>query len=184
MEYAIIDTAWGAFGYVARNDRLVATFLPAAKKQILPHIRSRWPEAVEKPKLLPAFRKQVEVYFQGCRTRFSVKLDLSHLPPFRESVLEACRTIPFGETVSYSQLAEKAGRPGAARAVGSAMASNPLPLVIPCHRVVRSDGSYGGFSSPEGVKQKEQMLLLENARPHLHGASVRRSARTTAPVLT
>jgi len=183
MEYAIIETTWGAFGYVARDNRLVATFLPAATKQIRQVIRQGWPETVENPQLLPAFRRQVEAYFQGRRSRFSVKLDLSHFPPFREAVLEACRAIPYGETVSYAQLAERAGRPGAARAVGTAMANNPLPLVIPCHRVVRSDGSYGGFSSPEGVKQKEQMLLLENALPQLHGATVRRNARTMGPVL-
>jgi len=177
MEYAIIDTAWGAFGYVGTGRRLLATFLPAAKDRIRQDIRDRWPEAVENPMLLPAFHRQVVAYFEGRRTRFSVEVDLSELPVFRQAVLEACRVIPYGTTVSYSELATQAGRRGAARAVGSAMANNPLPLVIPCHRVVRSDGSYGGFSSPEGVKQKEQMLLLENALPaHSPGAGRRKTA--------
>ncbi|MGB2985085.1 MAG: methylated-DNA--[protein]-cysteine S-methyltransferase [Phycisphaerae bacterium] len=161
MRYIIFKTAWGAFGYVARGKRLVATFLPQSESSIRRAIRKRWPDAVETPDLLPRLRKQVIDYFAGKPTKFTVEVDLSGVPPFRQDVLKACWRIPYGGTASYADLAQTAGRPGAARAVGGAMAHNPLPLVIPCHRVLRSDGSLGGFSSPRGIKEKERLLLLE-----------------------
>ena len=102
-------------------------------------------------------------YFAGKPTKFAVDIDFTDHPPFREAVLRACRRIPYGKTASYADLARAVGKPRAARAVGTAMAHNPVPLVIPCHRVVRSDGSLGGFSTPRGVKEKKRLLLLEGA---------------------
>ena len=165
VEYGIVKTAAGAFGFVTRRHRLVATYLPQPKARIRQAIKKDWPEAVESAESLPAFRRQVVAYYAGESTRLDIGLDLSDLPSFRKTVLEACRRIPYGRTTSYAELARAVGRPRAARAVGGAMANNPLPLVIPCHRVLRSDGSLGGFSSPDGVKQKEQMLRLERGRP-------------------
>ncbi|MBU0617216.1 MAG: MGMT family protein, partial [Planctomycetes bacterium] len=74
-----------------------------------------------------------------------------------------CRRVCYGQTRSYKQLAEQLGRPGAARAVGTAMSRNPCPIVVPCHRVVRSDGSLGGFSGPDGVNTKHRLLQMEAA---------------------
>lgn len=165
MTYTFVQTNWGAFGYVVRGKRLVATFLPQANRSARRAIEEGWPEAVETRDALPRFRKQVTDYFAGKAVRFTVDIDLSDLPPFRQEVLKACRRIPYGKTASYADLARAAGRPQAARAVGSAMANNPIPLVIPCHRVVRSDGSFGGFSSPGGVQEKERLLRLEDAIP-------------------
>ena len=163
MTYTVIHTAWGAFGYVARGKRLVATFLPQREQSIRRAIISRWLHAVETPDLLPRFHKQVIEYFAGKPTKFNVTFDLSNVPPFRRAVLAECRKIPYGKTASYGDLARAVGKPGATRAVGGAMAHNPLPLVIPCHRVLRSDGSLGGFSSPEGIKGKQRLLALEKA---------------------
>lgn len=184
MQYSLVDTAWGAFGLVARGRRLVATYLPDRKPAILKRIRSTFPEATESSELLLAFCEQVVRYFEGERSRFNVAVDLAAYPSFRRAVLEACRRIPYGRTATYGELACAAGRPGAARAVGSTMANNPLPLVVPCHRVVRSDGSIGGFSSPEGVRQKQQMLLLEDVtlfstppRPTAEVRGLRRTRR-------
>jgi O-6-methylguanine DNA methyltransferase len=88
----------------------------------------------------------------------SPAIDTSSLSPFERSVLEVVRKIPEGEVVTYGEVARRVGRPGAARAVGQALARNPFPLLIPCHRVVRSDGRLGGFSSgPE----RKRMLLQE-----------------------
>lgn len=165
MTFTIFETSQGKFGFVARGRRLVATFPPRPESRIRRAILERWPEAVEVHDALARFRKQVIDYFKGKPTRFDVELDLSGLPPFREAVLQACRRIPHGKTASYGDLARAAGKPGAARAVGGAMANNPLPLVVPCHRVVRSDGSIGGFSSSEGIKEKKRLLRLENAWP-------------------
>lgn len=165
MQHSIFDTAWGPFGIVARGKRLAATFLPHQGQSIRRAIASRWPDAAEAPDLLPRFRRQVIDYFAGKPTKFNVEFDLSDVPPFRQAVLATCRKIPYGKTASYADLARAVGSPGAARAVGGAMAHNPLPLVIPCHRVLRSDGSLGGFSSPNGTKEKERLLALENALP-------------------
>jgi methylated-DNA-[protein]-cysteine S-methyltransferase len=118
---------------------------------------------VESVDLLLRFQRQVIEYFTGKPTRFTVRVDFSGVPAFRQAVLEACRRIPYGQTASYADLARAAGSPGAARAAGTTMANNPLPLVIPCHRVLRADGSIGGFSTPQGVKQKKRLLRLENA---------------------
>jgi methylated-DNA-[protein]-cysteine S-methyltransferase len=92
-----------------------------------------------------------------------IPVDLEGLPPFRKRVLEALRDTRSGETFTYGQLARMAGSPGASRAVGQAMARNPLPIVIPCHRVVAADGP-GGFSLFGSLASKECLLALENVR--------------------
>jgi methylated-DNA-[protein]-cysteine S-methyltransferase len=157
----IFDTVWGAFGLVTRGRRLVATFLPRPAARLRRAIRESWPDAVEAKDLLPRFRKRVLDYFAGERTAFKVEVDLSDVPSFRCEVLEQCRRIPYGKTASYADLARAAGNPRAVRAVGGAMANNPLPLVIPCHRVIRSDGSLGGFSSYRETELKARLLRLE-----------------------
>lgn len=164
MDYTLFPTVCGTFGFVAEQGRLLATFLPEMATSVRRRIAGDWPDAAEHPDALPAFRKQIEAYFMGKRSTFSIKstkIDLSRFTPFQQAVLEACRNIPHGQTACYADLARAVGRPGAARAVGSTMARNPLPLVIPCHRVLRADGSIGGFSSPKGIAEKKRMLLLE-----------------------
>ena len=161
MDFTIVSTDWGAFGFVTRRGRIVASMLPQGEADLRRVLGKGWPDTTEDPTALPRFRRQVVDYFAGKQIVFDVSIDLSDLPPFRAEVLEACRLIPHGTTASYADLARAVGRPGAARAVGSAMATNPVPLVIPCHRVIRSDGSFGGFSSPRGVQQKKALLALE-----------------------
>lgn len=90
-----------------------------------------------------------------------VVVDMSDRTSFQRKVLEACRAIPRGETRTYGQLAKAAGRPGAARAVGSVMASNRTPLIIPCHRVVLASGGVGHFSAPRGEAMRRRLLELE-----------------------
>lgn len=90
-----------------------------------------------------------------------VPLELRHLTNFRRRVVDACRRIPFGETVTYSQLAVRAGSPRAARAVGTTMAQNRFPIVVPCHRVVGADGALRGYSAPRGIELKQRLLSLE-----------------------
>ena len=93
-----------------------------------------------------------------------VKVDLSGRTEFQRAVLEVCRAIPRGETRTYGQLACEAGRPGAARAVGSVMASNRTPLVIPCHRVVLASGKAGHFSAPQGERMRRRLIALEKVK--------------------
>lgn len=107
--------------------------------------------------------RQLAEYLRGERRSFDLALDLEELPPFRRQVLEELARIPYGETVSYGELAERCGRPGAARAVGNAVGRNPVPVVLPCHRVVRSDGSPGEYGG--GRERKRRLLRLEGALP-------------------
>ena len=110
---------------------------------------------------------RIIAYYQGAHVDFGldIPVDLDGLSPFCRSVLTACRGIQFGRTMTYAQLARRLGTPAAARAVGNALAKNPLPLIISCHRVLRSDGKPGGFSAPGGVTLKRKMLLHEQCRP-------------------
>jgi len=163
MWYSIFDTDFGPFGFVAHADGLLATYLPPGRANLRKMILRAWPEAEERAMGLSSFRRDVRAYFAGKRVEFEVELELSVQPPFRRRVLHACARVPYGETVTYAELARAAHRPKAARAVGNAMASNPLPLVIPCHRVLRADGSPGGFSAAGGVALKRRMLELERA---------------------
>lgn len=161
MRYAIVETTWGSFGYVERAGKLLATQLSGTPAQIRRIFRKRFPDAQEGRNLLPGFERDVRAYFDGDAVAFDVPLDLTGVTSFRQRVLKACAAIPYGETVSYADLARRVNAPGAARAVGGAMAANPLPLVIPCHRVLRSDGALGGFSAPQGVSLKKRMLNME-----------------------
>lgn len=92
-----------------------------------------------------------------------IKVDLSTFTPFTKKVYASLRKVPAGTVVTYGELAKRAGSPNAARAVGRAMATNPMPLIVPCHRVVASDGKLGGFSSSGGLRLKAQLLSLEGA---------------------
>jgi methylated-DNA-[protein]-cysteine S-methyltransferase len=101
-------------------------------------------------------------FLDGTSDDFSdVPISLEHLSPFQRRVVVACRCIPCGSTQSYGQLAEAAGSPGAARAVGQVMATNRYPILVPCHRVVAAGGRLGGFSAPQGVSLKRQLLAFE-----------------------
>lgn len=92
-----------------------------------------------------------------------INVDLSNFTPFTKKVYAALRNVKPGKVVTYGELAKKAGKPNAARAVGSAMARNPVPLIVPCHRVVKSDGSLGNFSTPAGPSLKRRLLEIEGA---------------------
>ena len=102
---------------------------------------------------------QFSDYFAGRRKHFSLPLDYRFLTPFQHLVFNALLEVPTGRVVTYGELAQRIGRPAASRGVGSAMAHNPLPILIPCHRVIRSDGTLAGYSA--GLRIKEYLLALE-----------------------
>lgn len=108
--------------------------------------------------LLKKAQRQLQDYFAGCRTAFDLPLAPAGTP-FQRSVWQALTAIPYGQTWSYAQLAQAIGKPRACRAVGSANGRNPLPILIPCHRVIAADGSLGGYSC--GLARKEILLALE-----------------------
>jgi methylated-DNA-[protein]-cysteine S-methyltransferase len=116
------------------------------------------------PSVVRRLAERLQSYAAGVEENFSdVELDLSHLTEFQRRVVKECRRIRPGQTLSYAELAAKAGCPGAARAVGNTMARNRFPIVIPCHRVVGSAGSLGGYSAPSGISLKRRMLELETS---------------------
>ena len=119
------------------------------------------PRVLRAPSRLDDAARQLEEYFAGRRRVFDVAVDLRLARGFRRAVLEHLRDIPYGGTESYATVARAAGSPNAVRATGSACATNPVPLVVPCHRVVRSDGSIGQYRG--GVEAKRQLLALEAA---------------------
>jgi methylated-DNA-[protein]-cysteine S-methyltransferase len=112
-------------------------------------------------KIADAAIRQVQEYFDRKRKVFDLPLDLDGLPEFRRKVLAETERIHYGNTLSYGEVAERIGQPKAARAVGGALARNPLALVIPCHRVVAGDGSMHGFSAAGGIATKAILLRLE-----------------------
>lgn len=164
MKYTIFKTKWGYFGLAAADNGLLRSCLPLAerekaKSQLLQDL----PDPQYDKALFKTAQEQITAYFEGACINFSAgfPIVLSGFNSFAGLVLTACRDIKFGQTVSYGRLAEMAGKSGAARAVGGALAKNPLPLIIPCHRVICSNGSLGGFSAMGGVTLKERMLQLE-----------------------
>jgi O-6-methylguanine DNA methyltransferase len=96
-------------------------------------------------------------------TKDQVLLKMKTYTPFQQAVWRACMKIPAGQTRSYKWIAEQIGKPGAMRAVGSALGKNPFAPTVPCHRVIKSDGTLGGFSAPGGVKAKIKLLKKEKA---------------------
>ena len=164
IKYTVFETKEGFFGLAGTELALLRASLPLpaadkAKCQLLTGLGT----ARYDGNLFQTAQQQITAYFEGSYVNFSpdIPILLDGLSWFAHLVLTACRDISFGQTRSYGQLAKKAGSPTAGRAVGRVMAQNPLPLIIPCHRVVRSDGKIGGFSGVGGVSLKKRMLELE-----------------------
>jgi methylated-DNA-[protein]-cysteine S-methyltransferase len=119
------------------------------------------PRVLEAPARLDRVRRELEEYFEGRRQDFDVPIDWSYLAGFTREVLRATARIGFGEVSSYAGVAAEAGSPRAVRAAGNALGSNPMPVVVPCHRVLRSGGKLGGYTG--GLERKEFLLRLEGA---------------------
>jgi O-6-methylguanine DNA methyltransferase len=164
VKYVIFKTKWGHFGLVGMESALCRTHLPVPElKKIEPRLLKNCRDAQFDANYFKMLQKQITAYFEGSCVNFSpdIPIVLDEFGAFSRKVLTACMKIEFGQKSTYSGLAKKAGRPAASRAVGNIMAKNPLPLIIPCHRVLRSDGKMGGFSSPGGIVLKKRMLGLE-----------------------
>jgi methylated-DNA-[protein]-cysteine S-methyltransferase len=163
--YDIFKTRWGWFGLLGCDGGLVRTQLSDTEKEA---VKSRLLQGIEGSKRnITAFsilKTKILDYYQGKSVDFSdVKVHTAAFTPFQQKVLVALRAVKYGQTVSYGQLAKLSGNPKAARAIGSVMAANPLPLITPCHRVIRADGTPGDFSAPGGTNTKIRMLKLEKS---------------------
>jgi methylated-DNA-[protein]-cysteine S-methyltransferase len=136
-------------------------FTPGAEPPTAAERRQAAAFATEHPWFWPMVRA-VEQFWKKQPVDFStVPLDLSAVPPFRRAVLQVCARIGYGQRATYTELAKRAGRPKAVRAAGSAMATNPVPIVVPCHRVIRTDRTLGGYGGPGGLELKSRLLALE-----------------------
>lgn len=124
-------------------------------------LEERFPDApvVPAPERLREVERQLSEYFRGDRETFDLPVDLDPVSEFDRRVLRAASNLDFGQVVTYGELARRIGRPRAARAVGGALGRNPVPVVVPCHRIVRGDGGLGGYGS--GIEYKERLLRVE-----------------------
>ncbi|MFI1729673.1 methylated-DNA--[protein]-cysteine S-methyltransferase [Streptomyces acidicola] len=168
--WAVVGTDIGPLLLAATRDGLVNVVFhatDAVRDKALDRLASRLgtePAEVPASPLLTEAIHQVAAYFAGERHDFDLPLDWSLISGFNRQVLrELASGVPYGTVVGYGDLARRVGQSGAAQAVGVAMGSNPLPVVVPCHRVVESDGGIGGFGG--GLETKRQLLALEGVLP-------------------
>jgi len=167
VKYTIFETDWGYFGLAGTEKALLKAHLPADNAD---NVKITLLAGFDQPRYDTNYfsyvQDKITAYFEGSCVDFSRDIPLSPqgLSFFAGTVLTACRDITYGQTISYGHLARRAGCPGAARAVGAVLAANPLPLLIPCHRVIRSDGQIGGFSAKGGIKLKKNLLQHENTK--------------------
>ncbi|MFI6351727.1 methylated-DNA--[protein]-cysteine S-methyltransferase [Streptomyces sp. NPDC050743] len=168
--WAVVGTDIGPLMLAATRDGLVNVVFhatDAVRDRALERLAARLGAApVEDPDspLLAEAIRQLRAYFEGERHDFDLPLDWSLISGFNRQVLrELASGVPYGTVVGYGDLAGRVGQPGGAQAVGAAMGANPLPVVVPCHRVVESDGGIGGFGG--GLETKRQLLALEGVLP-------------------
>jgi methylated-DNA-[protein]-cysteine S-methyltransferase len=161
--YDVVDSPIGDL-LVAASERGLALihFDPDADAQLERLAEIGGPRVLRSPRSVDSTRRELDEYFTGRRRAFDLALDLRSLPPFTLRVLDELARVPYGETTTYGALAAKVGHPRAARAVGTVMNRNRIPIVLPCHRVVGSTGSLTGYAG--GLDRKLSLLELEGAR--------------------
>jgi len=162
MGFDVVDTPIGPLFVAASTRGLAAiSFESDPDDQLERLARIAGPAVLRSPKSIDAARRELDEYFTGRRRVFDLALDLRALPPFTVSVLHELARVPYGETTTYGALAAAVGRPRAARAVGTVMNRNRIPIVLPCHRVVGSSGDLVGYAG--GLDLKVTLLELEGA---------------------
>lgn len=160
--YVIFRVNPGWMGLVGSAKGVQRIYLPGlAKEKLRREILKEFPGAEEGDFFVKKARKELREYFSGRRIRFEIPLDLDGATPFQRKVYREMSGIPYGELRSYRWLARRIGKPKALRAVGGANARNRWPVIIPCHRIVGSDGRLTGFSAPGGLPLKAALLKLE-----------------------
>lgn len=165
VTYEIHETPFGEMIVAASREGIVRIALPAEDaRQVLESLAARVSPRIAMlgRSSITRARTQLDSYFGGELRNFELPLDWRLTGGFRRSVLEQTAAIPYGLTASYGEVAGRAGSPGASRAAGSALANNPLPIVVPCHRVLRSDGEIGAYLG--GTDMKRALLELEGRR--------------------
>jgi methylated-DNA-[protein]-cysteine S-methyltransferase len=168
VSYVVEDSPVGRLLLAATGEGLVCLHyvnLEGELEQSLEQLAARLsPRVLRAPRRLDAPRRELDEFFNGGRRDFDIPLDYSMVKPgFTRRVLEQTAQIPFGETVSYKGIAGRAGNERAFRAAGTALGSNPLPIVVPCHRVLHAGGGLGGYTG--GLEIKRKLLAIEGVLP-------------------
>jgi methylated-DNA-[protein]-cysteine S-methyltransferase len=162
MFYTVFDTVAGWVGIMGSARGLCRTTLPQRTEQAVYRLlRNDLKNAAASPRSFGDLIDRYRAYFSGHQVDFPDKLEMNGTTPFQRAVWRAARQIPYGQTRGYTWVAATAGNAKATRAAGQALARNPLPIIVPCHRVLASDGGLGGFSG--GLKMKRFLLKLEAA---------------------
>jgi methylated-DNA-[protein]-cysteine S-methyltransferase len=163
IAYTTMDSPIGPLLLATTDEGLVTVAFGGTEDDALVTLAARLsPRILEMPGRLDTVRRQLDAYFAGTRSDFDLKLDWSLVGPFGRQVLSRTAAIPYGEVATYSEVAREIKHPGAARAVGNALGANPIPVIVPCHRVVRTGGALGGYGG--GLPRKEYLLDLEGGR--------------------
>jgi len=158
------ETPLGKFWLAVSDIGLAAVEWGKSRPEFEAWLVKRFKRAVEyRPKMVARAARELRDYLKGRRRLFTLAIDWTLLRPFQQAVLKATYEIPYGETRTYKEIAVHIGRPRAARAVGRAEATNPMPLILPCHRVIGTDNKLHGYGLGEGLKTKEWLLKLEGA---------------------
>jgi methylated-DNA-[protein]-cysteine S-methyltransferase len=176
IHYAPIDSPFGTLHAATTERGLVCLAFPEESVEVFLERLSRKlsPRIVAAPRALTPVRRELDEYFAGRRSSFDLGLDWSLITPFARRVLKMTAAIPYGGHLSYAEVAAEAGSPRGARAAGNALGSNPIPIVIPCHRVLHSGGGIGGYGG--GLDRKRFLLELERSpqgRPSQAGRETR-----------
>jgi methylated-DNA-[protein]-cysteine S-methyltransferase len=162
VAYTSVDSPLGPLLVAASPKGLVRVSYtdPRGPDHVIEELAERIsPRVLEAPARLDPVRRELDEYFAGRRTEFETPIDWSHLAGFTREVLRATAGIGFGETSTYAGVASRAGSPRAMRAAGNALGANPMPVIVPCHRVLRTGGALGGYTG--GIERKEYLLRLE-----------------------
>lgn len=171
IEFTIDRSDFGSIILVARNGRLVSLdIVPDDRLYLRKSIFARYPNARERPESFRTLLRDLDRYFKGKRVDFEIALDMDDLGVFTRTVLAEASKVPYGQTTTYSTVGRAIGYPHAPRAVGQALKRNPIPIIVPCHRVVRADGFLGGFDM--GLEMKARLLSIEGVRTGRVGNSV------------
>ena len=162
VAYAQVDSPLGPLTVAATDRGLVRVAYPDRTVDSVLEVLAREisPRVLEAPERLDPIRRELDEYFEGDLRRFTTKIDWSLTSDgFFRKVLRATARIGYGKVLTYGEVAAKAGSPKAVRAAGNGLGSNPMPVVVPCHRVVRTGGGLGGYTG--GIERKEFLLALE-----------------------
>ncbi|MGB2800503.1 MAG: methylated-DNA--[protein]-cysteine S-methyltransferase [Dehalococcoidia bacterium] len=160
VSYTLFETELGWMGVAASVAGLRRIMLPRPSQEVVFQlIREDFPKATRDHSFFSDLPQRLKRYLEGEPVSFDDELDLAPATPFRRAVWEATRSIPYGEIRSYSWVAHHIGKPRALRAVGQALGHNPVPIVVPCHRVVNKNGNLGGFGG--GLDMKKRLLEIE-----------------------